>query len=65
LFFEAKIVKNAEYQILDLTGKLVQQGILIDTEASQPIDISELSKGCYLFKIEGQPLQSSSKFVIE
>jgi hypothetical protein len=65
LFFEAKIVKNAEYQILDLTGKLVKQGILIDTEASQPIDISELSKGCYLFKIEGQPLQSSSKFVIE
>ena len=53
------------YQILDLTGKLVKQGILIETEASQPIDISGLTKACYLFKIEGQPVQSTSKFVIE
>ena len=65
LFFEAKIEKNANYQILDLTGKLVKQGILIETEASQPIDISGLTKACYLFKIEGQPVQSTSKFVIE
>jgi hypothetical protein len=65
LFLEAKNLKNAEYQILDLTGKLLVKGQLINSESIQPIDISGLSKGCYLFKIEGQPLQSSSKFVIE
>ncbi len=65
LFLDLKIGQNTTYQIFDLTGKLVQQGVVSAQENPQAIDIIGLFKGCYLFKLDQLPAQSSCKFVIE
>jgi hypothetical protein len=65
LFLASNHLKNTNYQILDLTGKLLLQGFLNAENPIQAIDVSGLAKGCYLFKIDQMPIQSTCKFVVE
>lgn len=44
--------KISPYQIIDFTGKVIQQGILTDSE--ETIDLSKNVKGVYLLNIDGQ-----------
>jgi len=47
----ASFENDIDYQIVDLTGKVVKQGIISDGENS--VDIHELNAGLYLFKAKG------------
>jgi len=44
--------KTSPYQIIDFTGKVIQQGIL--TERAATIDLSNNASGVYLLNVEGQ-----------
>jgi len=46
--FISSIDVNLGYEVLDLNGRIIQQGLF---SASSEIDISELSNGYYLFKV--------------
>lgn len=48
------------YQMLDMSGKLWLHG---NVDANQAIDISQLSKGVYLLRIEGEELYSYKRFI--
>ena len=55
------VQKEAFYKIIDLSGKTIQQGKL----TGNIIDVSKVSKGTYIFKMETDGKSLNQKFIIE
>lgn len=57
LFIERTSVAGAEYRIHDLSGRIIEQGVLSESN----IDVSDLTEGMYLLKVGNS---SFKKFIV-
>jgi len=55
------LLSEANYKLIDLTGKTIKQGKL----DSETIDISELPKGIYMFSLHTNKGIITEKIIIE
>tara|TARA_R110002073_G_scaffold123234_2_gene266871 strand:+ start:53994 stop:56732 length:2739 start_codon:yes stop_codon:yes gene_type:complete len=52
---------DVKYQISDITGKLIQRGVL----SNKKVDVSALNRGLYIINIESKGVNGSLKFLKE
>lgn len=62
LFFEGEFKSNYTVSILTITGKVILQHQFKNTN-SNSIDVSDLSRGCYIFKVMDRQVSTSLKFL--
>jgi hypothetical protein len=65
VFFLNENQANINYEVVDLTGKLVNNGS-INKMANGKVSIllPELSTGSYLFKVNNENLNQTHKFIV-